>query len=117
MLAALVVGVVIGLAIFGALEYYFTLHFWLAVVISVLSGVFAAANATLDFVKKLYEIRKLQFENRSLERKEEKAKRDETLVILGTFAEIDRIVNVRRKTADQVQPRPFVDREEDAKRR
>ncbi len=70
-LFALLVGVVVGFAIFGGLQYYFKAEFWVSVAVAGLGALYSAIGPMLDFVKKGYEIRKLHLEVGKLAREEE----------------------------------------------
>ena len=70
-LIALLVGVVIGFAIFGGLQYYFKPEFWIAITIAVFGALYSAIVPMLNFVKKGYEIRMLHLQVRKLAREEE----------------------------------------------
>jgi hypothetical protein len=84
-LLALLVGILIGFAIFGGLQYYFRPNFWMSVAIAVLGALSSAIGLMLDFVKKGYEIRKLRLEVRKLAREEQAAG---SLVRLSTDEEL-----------------------------
>jgi hypothetical protein len=63
-LFVLLVGVAVGFAIFGGLQYYLKPEFWISVALAVLGALYTAISSMLDFVKKAYEIRKLHLEAR-----------------------------------------------------
>jgi hypothetical protein len=98
-LFASLVGVVVGSAIFGGLQYYFKPELWISVVVAVLGALYSAIGPTLDFVKKGYEIRKLHLDVRKLAREEEAAG---SLIRLPTDEEL-RLYN----RPEQVKNLPF----------
>ena len=116
---ALLVGIGFGFAIFGCLQYYFKPEFWISIAVSVLGGLYSAIVPLLDLVKKVYEVRKLRYEVRDLQRKDEAAEREKNSVILAPSvehverygqSETERAINKRFQTDGQIllNPKPWV---------
>ena len=116
-LLALFVGVVLGFAVFGELQYYFPATFWFSIVAACFSGLgailgqlklwYEVRKLVRDGEKAKDEFRKLQLEVRKLEREEETTGR----VIQPPSAEEMKThgqSRVERALKERVNPLPFV---------
>jgi hypothetical protein len=118
-LSALLVGIAFGFAIFGGLQYYFKPEFWISIAVSVVGGLYAAIVPLLDFVKKVQEVRKLNYEVRKLEREEQAAEREKNSRIQSPTVDelqqhgrsaIERMLEQRYRNEgpDALNPKRFV---------
>jgi hypothetical protein len=118
-LPALLVGILIGLAIFGGLQYYFKTNPWVSIAIAVFAGFYAWSSPAFDLIKKGYEVRKLQLELPKLHREEQADEREKDYIIQSPTAEqierygrslMQRTLEEKFRTIgeDELRPRRFV---------